>query len=168
MRALTRLKRAACATSAHLSLSCTGRRAHANADLLAGRIAFVIWLQSVALEIRARLEAELLDHLTVRAGLARLGDGGRPRTGIALHVPAHRWRTVAIALRFPRVLLCPAARCKWPCSERMFQRLAPAVCSVRVRACRGEERVHRVTALCEALLGVHVNVLHAHLVVAYL
>ena len=87
MRALTRLKRAACATSAHLSLSCTGRRAHANADLLAGRIAFVIWLQSVALEIRAHLEAELLDHLTVRAGWARLGDGGRPRTGMLCMYP---------------------------------------------------------------------------------
>ena len=168
MRTLTRLKRAACATSGHLSLSRTARRAHAGAHLLAGRVAFVFLLRPSALDMQAHLETELLGYLTVRPASARLGGGGRWCTGIASRVSAHRWHAVAIALWIPRVLLCPAARRKWLRCELVHWRPAAAVCSVRVSACRGEERAHRVTALCEALLGLHVNVLHAHLVVANL
>ena len=153
VRTLTRLKRAACATSGHLSLSRTARRAHAGAHLLAGRVAFVFLLRASTLDMYAHLETELLGYLTVRPASARLGGGGRWCTGIASSVSAHRWHAVAIALWIPRVLLCPAARRKWLRCEPVHWRPAAAVCSVRVNACRGEERVHCVTALCEALLG---------------
>ena len=90
MRALTRLKRAACATSGHLSLSRTARRAHAGAHLLAGRVAFVFLLRPSALDMQAHIEAELLDYLTVRSGSEQYGGGGRRCTCIAPRVPAHR------------------------------------------------------------------------------
>ena len=82
---------------ATLSLSHTGRRAHAGAHLLAGRVAFVFLLRAYALDMQAHLEAELLGYLTVISGSEQYGGGGRRCTGIALHVPAHRYRTVAIA-----------------------------------------------------------------------
>ena len=121
MRALTLLKRAASATSGHLSLSRTGRRAHAGAHLLAGRVAFVFLLRASTLDMYAHLETELLGYLTVRPASARLalGGGGRWCTGIAPRASAHRWHTVAIASWVPRVLLCPAGRRKWLRYERV-------------------------------------------------